>query len=110
MPHNIYRREDDDLYVDVPVTMAEVRFGRRDRGPDHERQSPHQGSARLTMRASHEASEARACLTSKGAARAILFAKLKVVTPSDLSDRERELYQELGNLRKENPRTHLGCS
>jgi DnaJ-class molecular chaperone len=46
----------------------------------------------------------------KGGGRGDLFAKLLIVVPAKLSDRERELLQELGTLRKDNPRAHLGCS
>jgi DnaJ-class molecular chaperone len=37
-----------------------------------------------------------------------LLARIKVVTPTQLSDRERELLEELRSLRKDNPRAHLG--
>jgi DnaJ-class molecular chaperone len=44
----------------------------------------------------------------KGGGHGDLLARIKVVTPTKLSDRERELLEELKSLRQDNPRAHLG--
>ncbi len=108
-PHSIYRREGDDLYVDVPVTMAEVALGAEIEVPTMS------GKARIKVPPGSQCGRlmrlrGKGMPHLKGDGQGDLFAKLKVVTPSDLSERERELYQELSSLRNENPRSHFGCS
>ena len=46
----------------------------------------------------------------KGDGHGDLFAKLLIVVPKELSQRERELMKELSEIRGENPRAHLDCS
>jgi DnaJ-class molecular chaperone len=44
----------------------------------------------------------------KGGGAGDQYARIKVVMPSGLSARERQIFEELKRLRPENPRAHLG--
>jgi curved DNA-binding protein len=111
-PHPLYRREGDDLYVDVPVTFAEAALGAEIEVPTLS------GRARIRVPAGSQTGRLMR-LKGKGMARlkspkgeeaGDLFAKLLVVVPKELQPRELELVKELQTLRSENPRAHLGCA
>ena len=44
----------------------------------------------------------------KGGGSGDQYVKVKVALPTGLSDRERKLFEELRQLRTDNPRAHLG--
>ena len=108
-PHHIYRREGDDLYVDVPVTFAEAALGAEIEVPTM--------SGKVGIKVPAGSQNGRLLrLKGKGMPKlkdtgeGDLFAKLTVVVPKKLNEREQELVQELASLDEENPRAHLGCS
>jgi curved DNA-binding protein len=107
-PHPLYRREGDDLYVDVPVTFAEAALGAEIEVPTLS------GRARIRIPAGSQTGRLMR-LKGKGMPRlkaeepGDLFAKLLVVVPKELQPRELELVKELQTLRSDNPRAHLGC-
>jgi len=108
-PHPLYRREGDDLYVDVPVTFAEAALGAEIEVPTLS------GRARIRVPAGSQTGRLMR-LKGKGMPRlkaggpGDLFAKLVVVVPKELQPRELELVKELQTLRSDNPRAHLGCA
>jgi curved DNA-binding protein len=117
-PHPLYRREGDDLYVDVPVTFAEAALGAEIEVPTLS------GRARIRVPAGSQTGRLMR-LKGKGMPRpkspkgpkgpngdefGDLFAKLLVVVPKELKPRELELVKELQTLRSDNPRAHLGCA
>jgi curved DNA-binding protein len=108
-PHSLYRREGDDLYVDVPVTFAEAALGAEIEVPTL------LGRARIRVPAGSQTGRLMR-LKGKGMPRlragepGDLFAKLVVVVPKELQPRELELVKELQTLRSDNPRAHLGCA
>jgi len=108
-PHPVYRREGDDLYVDVPVTFAEAALGAEIEVPTLS------GRARIRIPAGSQTGRLMR-LKGKGMPRlkagepGDLFAKLVVVVPKELQPRELELVKELQTLRTDNPRAHLGCA
>jgi curved DNA-binding protein len=109
VPHSVYRRDGDDLYVDVPVTFAEAALGAEIEVPTLS------GKARIKVPAGSQSGRAmrlkgKGMPRLKGDAAGDLFAKLVVVVPKELNERELELVKELGSLRGENPRAHLGCA
>jgi curved DNA-binding protein len=108
-PHNLYRRESDDLYVDVPITVTEATLGAEIEVPTFA------GKARIKVPAGSQTGRlmrlrGKGMPRLKGEGHGDLFAKLLIVVPANLSDRERELLQELATLQKDNPRAHLGCN
>jgi curved DNA-binding protein len=106
-PHTIYRREGDDLYLDLPVTVTEAALGTEVEVPTLS------GRTRIKVPAGSQGGQLLR-LRGKGMPRlkkdghGDLLARIKVVTPTELTDRERELLEELKSLRTENPRSHLG--
>ncbi len=108
-PHPLYRREGDDLYIDVPVTFAEAALGAEIEVPTLS------GRARIRVPAGSQTGRLMR-LKGKGMPRlkagvpGDLFAKLVVVVPMELQPRELELVKELQTLRSDNPRAHLGCA
>jgi len=109
-PHPLYRREGDDLYVDVPVTFAEAALGAEIEVPTLS------GRARIRVPAGSQTGRLMR-LKGKGMPQlkggetpGDLFAKLVVVVPKELQPRELEIVKELQTLRSDNPRAHLGCA
>lgn len=108
-PHHIYRREGDDLYVDVPVTFAEAALGAEIEVPTMSgkvgiKVPPGSQNGRLIRL------KGKGMPRLKGGGAGDLFVKLAVVVPKELGDREQELVKELASLEKGSPRAHLGCS
>ena len=108
-PHHIYRREGDDLYVDVPVTFSEAALGAEIEVPTMA------GTVGIKVPAGSQNGrlmrlKGKGMPKLKGKGEGVLFAKLAVVVPKKLSEREEELMKELASLDQENPRAHLGCS
>jgi curved DNA-binding protein len=108
-PHHIYRRDGDDLYVNVPVTFSEAALGADIEVPTM--------SGKLGVKVPAGSQNGRLLrLKGKGMPRlkgegaGDLFAKLVVVIPKTLSEREQELVKELASLADTNPRADLGCS
>ena len=108
-PHHIYRREGDDLYVDVPVTFAEAALGAEIEVPTMF------GKVGIKVPAGSQNGrllrlKGKGMPKLKDTDEGDLFAKLTVVVPKKLNEREQELVKELASLDEENPRAHLGCS
>ncbi len=106
LPHSLYRREGDDLYVDVPVTVTEAALGAEIEVPTFS------GKTRIKIPAGSQSGrllrlrgKGMPQLKKKGHGE--LFARVKVVTPTELSQKERELLEELHSLRSEDPRAHF---
>jgi curved DNA-binding protein len=108
-PHSLYRREGDDLYVDVPITFAEAALGAEIEVPTLS------GRARIRVPSGSQTGrlmrlKGKGMPPFKAGEPGDLFAKLVVVVPKELRPRELELVKELQALRPDNPRAHLGCA
>lgn len=108
LPHRLYRREGDDLYCEVPVSVTEAALGAEIEVPTLS------GKARIKVPPGSQSGSSlrlrgKGLPHLKGGQHGDLLVKLKVVTPTDLSDRERKLLEELRSIRGQNPRAHLGC-
>jgi curved DNA-binding protein len=98
-PHPTYRREGDDLHVDVPVDLYTALLGGEVRVPTL--------SGEVVLNVPAEAQSGKTFrLTGRGmpklrqaAERGDLYAHLVVKLPSNLSERERQLLAELAALR-----------
>ena len=107
--HHIYHRKGNDLFVDIPVTVAEATLGAEIEIPTMG------GRAKIKVPSGSQSGRlmrlrGKGMPQLKGKGYGDLFAKLQVLTPTELSDRERQLYEELGSIKGDNPRAHLGCS
>ena len=101
-PDRRFTREGDDLRtdVDVPVTTAVL-------GGEVEVTTP---TGKVALKVPAETQSGRSFrlrgqgmpkLRARGGERGDLLARARIVTPTSISDRERELYEELRNLRPE---------
>ncbi len=105
-PHPYFKREGDSLLVDVPVTPAEAALGAKVEVPTlsdgHMTMTLPPGTssgAKLRLRGKG--------LRQKNGERGDLLAVVKIVVPKNLSDHERELYQQLSEVSSQNPRSRL---
>jgi curved DNA-binding protein len=105
-PHDLYRVSGHDLYLEVPVTPWEAALGANVEVPTPE------GKVSLKVPAGSRAGQklrvrGRGLPRPKSAEPGDLYAVLQIVTPSVLSERERELYRELAQTSSFNPRAHF---
>ena len=98
-----FERKGDDLYVDVPVDLAEAVLGTEAEVPTM--------SGKVLLNIPPETQNGRTFrLGGKGMPRlgksgnGNLFARIKVVLPEQLSDREKEIFAELRNIRRQDGR------
>ncbi|MHC5108768.1 MAG: DnaJ C-terminal domain-containing protein [Planctomycetota bacterium] len=98
-PHEYFQREGSNLLVDVPVTLSEAALGAKIEVPTLE------GNVVLTLPPSTR-SGSKLRLAGKGLRqqgkpdRGDLYIVVQIVPPADLSDREKDLLQELMSLEK----------
>ncbi|MDR7542803.1 MAG: DnaJ C-terminal domain-containing protein [Armatimonadota bacterium] len=105
-PHRLFERTDDDLVVEVPITISEAALGAEIEVPTLE------GRVKMVVPAGTQTGS-RFRLRGlgmphpRGEGRGDLYVRVKVVTPTGLGPRERELFEELRRVRRENPRQTL---
>ncbi len=105
-PHRLFKRQGDDLQVELPVTFAEAALGAEIEVPTMD--------GRVTMKLPAGASSGqrlrlagRGMPRMHGGGRGDEYVQVKVVVPKHLSAEERELIARLGQIRKEDPRANL---
>ncbi|MBI3912492.1 MAG: J domain-containing protein [Armatimonadetes bacterium] len=105
-PHPIFERRGDDLIIDLPVTYAEAVLGAEVRVPTL--------SGRVVRTQVRPGMHSGQLLKLPGLGMprphggyGDLYARLQIVVPRTLSDRERQLIEELRSLRTEDPREKL---
>jgi curved DNA-binding protein len=103
-PHRLYRATDHDLYLDLPLTPAEAALGASVEVPTPA------GTVNLKIPAGTSSGQklrlgGRGLPIPRGGA-GDLFAVAQIVVPAAPSERERELYRELGETAA-NPRQHF---
>jgi DnaJ-class molecular chaperone len=103
LPHNRFERKGDDLFTDVPITFPEATLGAEVEVPTM--------TGTITARVPAGTSSGQSLRLRgkgmphvRGEGHGDLFAKVRVIVPKQLSERERELIEELKSLRDENPR------
>jgi curved DNA-binding protein len=105
-PHSLYKVEEHDLYLELPVTPWEAVLGAAIEVPTLD------GRVKVTVRPASRAGQ-KLRLAGKGLPKpkggsGDFYCVLQIAMPTVVSDRERELYEELGRLASFNPRGHLG--
>jgi curved DNA-binding protein len=105
-PHPLFERRDDDLYVDVPITLTEAMLGAEIEVPTLD--------GRVKMKIPPETQNGQQFRLRgqgmprvRGKDRGDQIVRVKVVLPQRLSPRERELFEELGKSRQDNPRAKM---
>ncbi|MGQ9675242.1 MAG: DnaJ C-terminal domain-containing protein [Chloroflexota bacterium] len=98
LPHSTFERKGDDLYVEVPVPMTVAILGGEVQVPTLK--------SRVALKIPAETQNGRTFKLRgqgmphlQGEGHGDLYAKVKVVLPTNLSSRERELVQEMAKLR-----------
>jgi len=105
-PHPLFKASVHDLYLELPVTPWEAVLGAEIEVPTLA------GRVKVTVRPGSRAGQklrlaGRGLPTPKGG-HGDLYCVLQIETPTALSEREKQLYQELGQISTFNPRGHLG--
>ncbi|MFO0801764.1 MAG: DnaJ C-terminal domain-containing protein [Gemmataceae bacterium] len=98
-PHPYFRREGNDVYLDVPISVSEAILGSKV-------EVPTVGGARLEVKVPPGTSSgAKLRLRGKGIADGDQYLVFKVVVPSgSVDDRSRELIEEFARLNPKNAR------
>jgi len=102
-PHPYFRREGNDIYVDVPISMTEAALGAAVEVPTIDGMTkvrvPPGASSNLKLRLRNRGVQA-----AKGNQRGDQYVVLKVVVPSKISPRGQELLREFDQVEPFNPR------
>ncbi len=98
-PHPMFKREGDDLMVEVPVSLASAVLG-------GEVQVPTLRGSKLALRIPPETQNGKVFKLSKqgmprldGSSRGDMLAKVAVVLPTSLNDKERALFEQFRSMR-----------
>jgi DnaJ-class molecular chaperone len=98
LTHKLFERRGDDLYIDVSVPLATAVLGGEVMVPSL--------NGKLSLKIPPETQNSRVFRLAEkgmprlgGAGRGSMFAKVKVVLPTGLSDEERRLFERLRSLR-----------
>ena len=103
--HPLFERKGDDLTVELPVTFAEAALGAEVQVPTLD------GKVTMKIPAGVQSGQ-QLRLSGQGMPRRAgergnLFARMKVTVPKDLTEEERGLFEQLRELRSENPRERI---
>jgi DnaJ-class molecular chaperone len=106
-PHPLFERQGDDIHLELPVTAPEAALGATVevptlRGKVSMKIPPGTSSGRTFRLPGYGMPRGR----SGGSGDQLV--KIKIVLPADLTPAERELYERLRVLRRDNPRAYLG--
>jgi curved DNA-binding protein len=104
-PHSRFNVDGHDLYIELPVAPWEAALGAQVEVPTLD------GRVRMSVRPGSKAGQklriaGKGLPKPKGGA-GDLYAVLQIVTPTVLSEREKELFEQLAKASSFNPRAHL---
>lgn len=106
-PHPLFERKGDDLHVEVPITAPEAALGATVEVPTL--------GGRVSMKIPPGTSSGRTFRLPgyglprlRGGGRGDQLVRARIVIPADLTPAEREHYQQLQGLRRDNPRAYTG--
>lgn len=105
-PHHLFRREGDDLHLEVPITVSEAALGAEITVPTLE------GKAALKIPAGTQSGQVlrlrgKGMPRPNGTGRGDEYVHIQVTVPKHLDSRTRELFREIAERNPENPRSHL---
>lgn len=104
-PHPLFKANGHDLYLEVPITPWEAALGAEVEVPTME------GRVRLKVKSGAKAGQklrlAGRGLPQPGGGQGDFYAVLQIVTPSDLSKKERAAFEEMAKVSSFNPRRHF---
>lgn len=103
-PHEYFRREGNDVILEVPLSLAEAVLGTKVEVPTPD-------GARLAVKVPPGTSSgARLRLRGKGIGGGDQYIEIKVVVPAPRDDRGRQLIEDFAKLHPQNPRAGLPWS
>ena len=105
-PHPYFKREGQDLLVEVPITVSEAILGAKIDVPDPGRHEVAHDSARQLER-SQAPTQGPGVPAPAGKAEGDLFVVLKIVVPKTIDAASRHLIQEFSERNPQNPRAGL---
>jgi curved DNA-binding protein len=105
-PHRLFERSEDDLSIEVPISVSEAALGGEIEVPTLE------GTIKMTVPAGTQSGrrfrlKGLGMPRLRGEGRGDLYVRVRIVVPTGLSARERQLFEELRKARSENPRQAL---
>jgi molecular chaperone DnaJ len=105
-PHAVFRRDGDDLHLTLPIAIHEAALGARLEVPALD------GVARLRIPPGTQSGQRfrlreRGVPSSRDGHRGDLLIEVRLVLPSVLDERSKELLREFGRLNAENVRSDL---
>ncbi len=106
-PHSFFRREGDDIYVDVPLTITEASLGTQVKIPTVD------GSSKLTIPQGTQGGQklrlkGKGVPHLKGSGRGDMFTVIKIVVPKKISDDAKQLLMDFAGENPYDPRAGLG--
>jgi len=100
-PHPYFRREGDNIILEVPLSLAEATLGTKVEVPTLD-------GTRLSVKVPPGTSSgSRLRLRGKGIKGGDQFIEIKVVVPAPKDDRSRQLLEEFARLNPQSPRAGL---
>ncbi len=103
-PHPYFRREGNNVIVEVPVSVSEAILGAKVDVPTLD-------GTHLTVKVPPGTSSgARLRLRGKGIAGGDQFIEIKIAVPKPADERSRELIEEFARLNPQDPREHVPWS
>ncbi len=105
--HPYFQLRDDDVVIEIPVTPSEAVLGATIEVPTLD------GKVEMTIPPGTQNGQTFRLrgqgMARRGGGRGDQLVRVSVVLPAKPSAREKQVFEELAKLRKENPRAHLGC-
>jgi len=100
-PHKIFKRDDEDLYLEVPITFSQAVLGDQIEIPTLK------GKAKLKIPAGTQSEtvfrlKGEGIVSLAGSGKGDQYVKAKLKTPTKLSKKEKELFNELYDIDKKN--------
>ncbi len=106
-PHPHFQLRDDDVVIEIPVTPSEAVLGATIEVPTLD------GKVEMTLPPGTQNGQTFRLrgqgMARRDGGRGDQLVRVSVVLPARPSAREKQVFEELAKLRKENPRAHLGC-
>ncbi|RMG04329.1 MAG: molecular chaperone DnaJ [Nitrospirae bacterium] len=105
-PHPIFKREGNNIYVDIPVTVPEAVLGAKVDVPTLD------GITKMTLPPNSQPGQkfklkGKGFPSPKGGGRGDQFVSIKIVPPKPETEGDKELIKKLERLYRENPRERL---
>lgn len=105
--HPLFRREGDDVHVVVPISIDEAALGARIEVPSPE------GGAKVRVPPGTQSGQRfrlreRGAAPARGGRRGDLVVEVRLMLPTLLDERSKELLREFGRINGESVRRHLG--